>query len=124
MVAMRHADKIPFNFILDYLAGVDIQIKPMFGCHGIYANGKLCLFLINRERPLDRRDGEPMRNGVYIAATTEHVEQLKVIFTDAEFQFLKKKKVWIFVSESCGKFEEYAIRACEMISLRDARIGR
>lgn len=121
---MRYADKIPYVFILDYLTGVDITIKPMFGCHGIYANGKLCLFLMNREKPLIRREGEPMQKGVYIATTAEYTNDLKQIFPDAEFEFLKAGKVWIFVSETLSAFEQYVVRACEMISRNDHRIGR
>lgn len=122
---MRYADKIPYVFILDYLIGIDITIKPMFGCHGIYANGKqLCLFLMNRERPLIRREGKPMQKGVYIATTDDHTGDLTPMFAKAEFEILKDKKIWIFVSETLGEFEEYVIRACEMINAGDTRIGR
>lgn len=117
MVTVRYADKIPYVFILDYLSGVDIVIKPMFGCFGIYANGKLCLFLV-------RREAGPMQKGVYIATTTEHCSQLKTDFAEAEFDQLKGDKVWIFISEASEMFERYVIKACEMISSRDARVGR
>lgn len=120
----RYEDKIPFRFILDYLVGVDIIIKPMFGCYGIYASGRLCLFLVNRKQPLKRPEGKPMPKGIYIATTSDHTDQLKTIFAGAEFELLKEKKVWIFVSESSKKFEEYAIKACEMIISGDSRIGR
>lgn len=121
---MRYADKIPYVFILDYLIGTNIEVKPMFGGYGIYANSKLCLFLLNRVQPLKGPDGKEMHNGVYIATTTDHSDELKTGFADAEFQFLKEKKVWIFISETSEKFEEYAIKACEIIGSRDARIGR
>lgn len=121
---MRYAGKVPYVFILDYLTGTDNVIKPMFGCHGIYANGKLCLFLMNRERPLTRREGSPMQKGVYIAATADHADSLKEIFPDAEFEYLKAGKVWIFVSETLAGFEQYVIAACEMITSGDKRIGR
>lgn len=121
---MRYADKIPFNFVLDHLPGVEIEIKPMFGCYGIYAHGRLCMFLMNRERPLIRREGEPMQKGIYIATVEKHTESLKPIFPAAEFEYLKKGKVWIFVSETLPEFESYTITACEMISAADPRIGR
>jgi len=121
---MRYADKIPYTFILDYLTGIDIIIKPIFGCYGIYANGKLCLFLMNREKPLTRRESEPMQKGVYIATTIDHTDKLKQVFPDADFEFLKAGKVWIFVSETGAWFEQYVILACEMISSGDTQIGR
>jgi hypothetical protein len=120
---MRHADKIPFVFVLDYLPD-DIVIKPMFGCYGIYSNGRLCLFLMNRERPLIRHEAEPMQNGVYIATTEGYVAELKRIFSEAEFEHLKAGKIWIFVSETLPEFEPNVIKACEMIAAGDARIGR
>jgi hypothetical protein len=121
---MKYADKIPYVFILDHLIGVDIVIKPMFGCYGIYSGGRLCLFLMNRERPLIRREGDPMQKGVYIATTTDHTDELKPMFEKVEFELLKDKKVWIFVSETLDEFEGYVVKACELISRGDRRIGR
>ncbi len=124
MMTIRYADKIPYVFVLDHLNGVDILIKPMFGYYGIYAHGRLYLFLVSREKPIRRHDINPMQNGIYIATTTEHCTELRVVFPQAEFQMLKAGKVWIFVSELLDRFEEYTIAACEMISRSDHRIGR
>ncbi len=117
-------NKIPYGFILDHLTEIDIVIKPMFGCYGIYANGRLCLFLMNREKPLIRRKDLLMQKGVYIATTAEYTEKLKQIFPNAEFEFLKAGKVWIFVSEKYDYFEEYVTKACEMMTCGDVQIGR
>lgn len=120
---MKYADKIPYNFVLDYLA-VDIEIKPMFGFYGLYTGGKLVLALIKREKPLRRREKEPLQKGVYIATVVEYVDLLKVEFPSAEFETLKEGKVWVFISETMPEFEEYVIRACEIINAGDKRIGR
>ena len=96
----------------------------MFGCYGIYADGRLCLFLMNREKPLIRREGEPMQKGVYLATIAEHAEELNAIFPNAEFETLKAGKIWIFVSEELPEFESYIITACDMIAHGDQRIGR
>lgn len=96
----------------------------MFGCYGIYAGGRLCLFVLDRERPLIRREAEPMQKGVYIATSEEHVDELKLLFPVAKFEYLKARKIWIFVSETLPEFESSVIRACEMIAAGDARIGR
>jgi len=123
-VAMKYADKIPYNFVLDYLTGVDIVIKPMFGFYGIYTGGKLRLCLVSREKPLRRREKEAFQKGVYIATIVEHIDSLKSDFPSAEFEMLKEGKVWVFVSEELPEFEAYAIRACELITAGDPRIGR
>lgn len=121
---MKYADKIPYVFILDYLVGVDITIKPMFGCYGVYANGKLCLFLMNREKPLIRREGELMQKGVYVATNAVYGDELKPFFGLAEFEYLKAGKVWIFISETAEYFEPYVLTACKLITDGDARVGR
>jgi hypothetical protein len=122
--AKNYEDKIPFRFILDHLVGVDIVIKPMFGCFGVYAHGKLCLFLMDRERPLERREGQPMQKGIYVATRTEFCASLKEHFPAAEFEQLKGDKVWIFVSAALIEFEDYVVRACEMIRTGSPQIGR
>lgn len=121
---MKYADKIPYSFVLDHLTGVDIVIKPMFGFYGIYTAGKLYLCLIRREKALIRREKEPLQKGVYIATTTDHVDSLKDVFPAAQVELLKEGKVWLFVSETRPEFEQYVIRACEMIAAGDLRIGR
>jgi hypothetical protein len=121
---LKYANKVPYNFVLDYLTGVDIVIKPMFGFYGLYTGGKLVLALIKREKPLIRREKEPLQKGVYIATVVGHVESLRNEFPAADFEMLKEGKIWIFVSETLAEFEEYVVRACEMISAGDRRIGR
>ena len=64
------------------------------------------------------------QNGIYLATTRENVPSLTPVFENAEIQFLKGDKVWIFLAESKDNFEEYAIRACELIAARYRRIGR
>ena len=121
---MRYAERIPYVFVLDYLVGVDIRIKPMFGCFGIYAGPKLGLFLVKRDRPtLPGRSGD-YQNGIYVATTAQYVEGLTPLFPNCEFQVLKDEKVWIYLSDVDRDFEQYAILACEMISSNDPRIGR
>jgi hypothetical protein len=79
---------------------------------------------MRREKPLVRREKEDMQKGVYVATTVDHIESLKTDFPSAEFEMLKEGKVWIFVSENLAEFEAYVVRACELISAGDPRIGR
>jgi hypothetical protein len=121
---IKDADKIPFAFILDHILRDDIVIKPMFGCFAIYAGGKLCLFLVDRDVPIVKPDGETMDNGVHIATTAEHIDSLRPGFPDAEFRRLKDGKVWILIAVDHPLFEEHVVKACEMINAHDQRIGR
>ncbi len=121
---MPQTEKISYPFLLDHLSGDDIVIKPMFGGHAVYADAKLCLFLVGRDKPVLPRDAGVEQNGVYVGTTAENVPKLASIFAGADIQQLKKGKVWIFIPESNENFEAYSIAACELIIARDPRIGR
>ena len=121
---IKYADRIPFAFLLDHILRDDIAIKPMFGCFALYAGGKLSLFLVDRDEPLVKPDGETMDNGVHVATTVEHVDSLKQDFVDAEFRMLKGGKVWMLIPSGHARFEDNVIRTCEMIDSHDPRIGR
>lgn len=62
--------KIPFEFVLDYLHPLEISMKPMFGCHAIYANGKILLIVRKKDTHTDA-------NGIWIATERNHHESLK-----------------------------------------------
>lgn len=120
---MRYSDKIPYVFVLEYLTEIAIVIKPMFGCYAIYVDAKFCLFLLSRNKPL-LPNGRSEQNGIYAVTTVQHIDTLKKDFPLAEFDLLKSDKVWMFLAEGSSDFEKYAIKACELISAFDSRIGR
>ena len=113
--------KIPFEFILDYLHSLEIVIKPMFGCHAIYAQEKILLILRKRE---DHTDA----NGIWIATGKEHHESLKNDFPSMRSVDIlsdgKGETNWQMIHEAENDFEESAIKICEMILRSDSRIGR
>jgi len=116
--------RIPYPFILEHLTAEDIVVKPMFGGYAVYSDAKLCLFMVRRDLPVLPRPEGADQNGIYVATTRENVPSLTPVFENAEIQFLKGDKVWIFISESKANFEEYTIRACELVAARNRRIGR
>ena len=112
---------IPFSFVFDYLHPLDITIKPMFGCHAVYANGKILIILRKR---VDHTDA----NGIWIATGKEYHLSLKAEFPNMGSVYLlsdgKKETDWQMIHEDDVDFEEAAIKLCEMIVRNDARIGR
>ena len=113
--------KIPFEFILDHLHPLEVTIKPMFGCHAIYANGKILLIVRKKE---DHTDA----NGIWIATGKEHHESLRkelplmgsvYILSDG-----KSETGWQMIHEDADDFEEAATKICEMILKEDKRIGK
>lgn len=113
--------KIPFEFVLDYLHPLEITIRPMFGCHAIYANEKILFILRKRE---DHSDA----NGMWIATGREYHESLKKELPSMKSVLLlsdgKGETNWQMIHEEEDDFEESAIKICGMILLKDIRIGR
>ena len=113
--------KIPFDFILDYLHPMEISIKPMFGCHAIYSNGKILLIVRKKN---DHTDA----NGIWIATGKEHHERLRKKFPSMQSVYIlsdgKNETGWQMIHENADDFEDSAIKLCELILKRDERIGK
>ena len=114
-------NKIPFKFVLDYLHSLSITIKPMFGCHALYSNGKILLVLRKKS---DHTDA----NGVWIATSKEyHISLKKELPTMSSVYILSNGKGetgWQMIREEEEDFEEAVIRLCQMIAQNDERIGK
>ena len=117
----KMAKKIPFDFILDLLHPLNFQIKPMFGCHAIYADGKILIILRKR---IEHDDS----NGLWIATGKEHHESLLKEFPSMTSVYIlsdgKAETNWQMIHEDAYDFEESATKLCEMILKGDERIGR
>ncbi|HZP17465.1 MAG TPA: hypothetical protein VFB00_05845 [Terriglobales bacterium] len=109
----------PHEFVLDALAPVSPWTRPMFGCLAVYVDDKIMLVL--RDKPEYARD-----NGVWVATTEEHHESLRREFPSMRSIGLLGKDVtgWQVLPVDAPDFEESALRACELILARDARIGK
>jgi hypothetical protein len=110
-----------FQFLLDELSELRPSIRRMFGFTYVYLEEKLLLSLRESHR-------QPHYNGVWLYTQTEHLESLR-----REFPLLPKRYFWRSARSGSGwvilpatqeEFEEYALRACELILRGDGRIGR
>ena len=110
---------VPYGFVLDALAQIQIRTRPMFGCLSIYVGDKIVLML--REKPKQRED-----NGLWLATTEEHHKSLRREFPNMRSIQLFGKEVtgWQVLPADAADFEEAAIRACELIIALDPRIGK
>ena len=145
--------KIPFEFILEYLHPLEISIKPMFGCHAIYAKGKILLIVRKKDTHADA-------NGIWIATERKYHESLKkdipslisisilsqntansgtankdLVFNshnkkilnrnpDSYRDLIPNQTNWQMIHEDENDFETAATKLCEMILKGDERIGR
>lgn len=91
----------------------------MFGCLAVYLGDKIVLIL--RDRP-----NYPEDNGVWMATTEEHHETLRREFPNMRSVQSVGKGItgWQVLAVDAPDFEPAALRACELISARDPRIGK
>jgi hypothetical protein len=110
---------VPYEFVLDAVAGIPIETRPMFGCLAVYVGDKIVLLL--RDRQNEKAD-----NGVWLATTKEHHESLRREFPSMRSIQLLGNDVtgWQVLPADAPDFEQAALRACELIVARDARIGK
>ena len=113
--------KIPFDFILNLLYPLDIDIKPMFGCHAFYHNNRILLIVRKKE---DHTDA----NGVWIATGKEHHESLKKELPTMHSIYIlsdgKGETGWQMIHEDADDFEEAVTRICDLVRKGDERIGK
>src|ERR1019366_8988327 len=84
--AVKQRKAVPHEFVLDAMAGLSPETRPMFGCLAVYVREKIVLIL------RDKRD-EAADNGVWLATTVEHHESLRREFPSMRSIRVLGKKV-------------------------------
>jgi hypothetical protein len=117
--AAKKRKPIPHEFVLEALAAISPETRPMFGCLAVYVGEKIVGVL--RDRPTD-----PADNGFWLATTKEHHASLRADLPALRSVGVLGKDVtgWQILPADSPGFEEAAVRACEMIIARDPRIGK
>ncbi len=110
---------IPFEFVLEAIAGRSPHTRLMFGCLAVYVGEKIVLAL--RDKADAARD-----NGVWLATTREHHESLQRDFPNMRSIRVLGAGVtgWQVLPSDAPDFEEAALRACDLILAGDPRIGK
>src|SRR5258707_14745667 len=70
LFAAKKRKLVPHEFVLDAIAPLSPETRPMFGCLAVYFEDKIVLVL------RDKRD-QTEDNGVWLATTEEHHESLR-----------------------------------------------
>lgn len=111
------ARRTPYEFLFDHLT-VDFRVKPMFGHHAVYVGDRLVLFLIDKPNEPD--------NGVGLATTAENIPALAAEFPSLRhlLTYGPEATDWRLLPADADDFEESVVRACELVSAGDPRIGR
>ena len=119
LFAVKRRKVVPHEFVLDAIAALSPETRPMFGCLAVYVDDKIVLIL------RDKRD-KTADNGVWLATTREHHESLRREFPNMRsIQVLGKKITgWQVLPADAPDFEQAALHACELVVRRDPRIGK
>jgi hypothetical protein len=110
---------VPHQFVLDAIAFLAPETRPMFGCLAIYVQDKIVLILRDKRDPA-------ADNGVWLATTEEHHQSLRREFPNMRSIQVFGKPVtgWQVLPADAPDFEEAALHACELVLARDPRIGK
>ena len=113
--------KIPFDFILDYLHPLQIEVRQMFGTHTIYANKRILLALREKD---DHKDS----NGIWVATGKEHHQSLRKEFPSMQsipvLMGRNGETGWQMIPADANDFEEAVLQLCRLIVRGDPRIGK
>jgi len=111
---------VPHAFVLDAMAAVSPETRPMFGCLAVYVNDKIVFAL------RDKRNHTAEDDGVWLATTVEHHESLQRDFPNMRSIRVVGEKLtgWQVLPADAPDFEEAALRACECVVAGDPRIGK
>jgi hypothetical protein len=117
--AVKRRKSVPHEFVLDAIASLSPETRPLFGCVAVYVGDKIVLIL--RDKPSETDD-----NGVWLATTLEHHQSLQREFPNMRSIGVLGKGVtgWQILPSDAEDFEEAALRACELVLARDPRIGK
>ena len=117
--AGKQRKRIPHEFVLSAVSELSPRTRSMFGCLAIYVEEKIVLILRDKS-------GENADNGVWLATTEEHHQSLRREFPNMRSIQIFRKKVtgWQVLPADAPDFEEAALRAAELVTARDPRIGK
>jgi hypothetical protein len=112
----------PYPFILEALAPLDPEVRPMFGGHAVYIGDKIVAMLREHLK-------SPQDNGLWLVLSETTDPTSPALRT--EFPSIRKIDLlggvihhWLILpSDSCS-FESESLHACDLILARDPRIGR
>lgn len=111
--------RVPFPFVLEELFPVRPTVKQMFGFTHIYLGERLVCSLRDSAK-------QSATNGMWLYTTVDQIESLSKEFPELPRRNVWRsgKNGWVILSSKLTVFEEYALRACELILRGDRRVGR
>jgi hypothetical protein len=112
----------PYPFILDALAPLEPEVRPMFSGFAVYLGEKIVLML--RDSPK-----QPEDNGVWLVfSETANLADPGIRKDFPSIRLIKllggKIAHWRLIPADSATFESEALHACELLLKHDGRFGR
>ncbi len=107
---------MPYDFFLEYLFGLPLRHKKMFGVDSYYIQEKIVFALRYKEHAL-------ADNGIWIASKMEHHEALKKEINGLRPIQTYGIKTWLVLPEDFDQFEQEASRLATLIKKNSSLIG-
>jgi|SRR5579859_398833 len=120
----RKRKPIPYPFILEALAPLNPEVRPMFSGHAVYIQDKIVFMLRDHLK-------SPQDNGLWLVFSEDFDESHDPKSLRNEFPSIRpiqllggKIKHWLLLPSDTGDFESSALRACDLALAHDPRLGR
>jgi len=112
----------PYPFIVEALASLDPEIRPMFSGFAVYVEEKIVLMLRDSQK-------QPKDNGVWLVfSETANLAdpRIRQDFPSLRLINLLGGKIahWRLIPADSPTFESEALHACELLLRHDVRFGR
>jgi hypothetical protein len=118
----RPKAKPPYRFVVEALAPLQPEVRRIFSGYAVYV-GNLLVFIL-------REHGDaPQDNGVWLvlseATEAGNPALRRELPSLRKIEMLGSKiRHWLVIPSDGVDFEAEALRACELVLRRDARVGR
>jgi hypothetical protein len=111
--------KPPHAFVLDALAPLEPEVRPMFSGYAVYLCDRIVCML--RDHPQSPQD-----NGVWLVLSESVNPALRREFPSLHPIELLGQKIshWLLLPSDSPAFEEEALHACDRLLRHDPRFGR
>ena len=112
----------PYPFIIEALASLEPEVRPMFSGFAVYVGEKIVLML--RDSPK-----QPEDNGVWLVfSETANLADARIRQDFPSLRLIKllggKIAHWRLIPADSPTFESEALHACELLLKHDMRFGR
>lgn len=120
--AMPKRRSAPYPFIVEALAPLEPEVRPMFSGFAVYVGEKIVLMLRDSQK-------QPEDNGVWLvfSETADLADpRIRQDFPSLRLINLLGGKIahWRLIPADSATFESEALHACELLLKHDVRFGR